>query len=477
MRHILRFAQPLTFFRARRPAQNSTGAKTATGTSGPAENIGHLVNSLAWPVIAENLFQTLLTTVDMMMVASLGAPAVAGVGAAFQVLWVISSAFSAVNVGTTVLVAHFIGARDTAAANRATKQALTLSLVSSLLIALVGTFFSEEIIIWLGAAPDVVQNGSTYLRISCQMNLFMMVMFTLGSALRGAGDTQTPMRVTAFINLINIVAAYGLIFGHFGLPAMGVAGSAWAASIARIIGALMLSVVLLKGHTPLSLSGAAGWRPDPALIWRMLRLGIPSSIEQLLLSGGMLIYGMITIALGTNVYAAQRITFNAISLGFMPGLGFAIAATALTGQSLGARKPEQARQATWHATRAALIWMSAIALAMFIFGPQVMRLFSNDPEIIAMGADALKVIALTQPAQAIGQVLAGGLRGAGDTRYPMWVTTAAIWLVRLPLAYLFGPILRLSLAAIYMSNVADSVVRAALVWHRYRRGAWQHIKV
>ena len=473
MKRILRSLQPLDAPTAHRSPPGITDPKAI----GSTEHIGHLVNNLAWPVIAENLLQTLLTTVDMMMVANLGASAVAGVGAAFQVLWVIGSAFSAVNVGTTVLVAHFIGARDTAAANQATKQALVLSLASSLSVALMGTFLSEEIIVGLGAAPDVVQNGAVYLRISCQMNLFMMVMFTLGSALRGAGDTQTPMRVTAFINVINVVVAYGLIFGHFGLPALGVAGSAWAASIARIVGSLALFATLLKGHTPLSLIGKAGWRPEPALIWRMLRLGIPSSIEQVLLSGGMLIYGMITIALGTNVYAAQRITFNAISIGFMPGLGFAMAATALTGQSLGAQKPEQARLATWHATRSALIWMSAIALAMFVFGRQVMRLFSNDPEIIAMGADALKVIALTQPAQAIGQVLAGGLRGAGDTRYPMWVTTAAIWLVRLPLAYLFGPVLGLSLAMIYLSNVADSVVRAVLIWNRYRRGAWQHMKV
>jgi MATE family multidrug resistance protein len=473
MKRILRSLQPLDAPTAHRSPPGITDPKAI----GSTEHIGRLVNNLAWPVIAENLLQTLLTTVDMMMVASLGASAVAGVGAAFQVLWVIGSAFSAVNVGTTVLVAHFIGARDTTTANRVTKQALVLSLASSLSVALMGTFLSEEIIVGLGAAPDVVQNGAAYLRISCQMNLFMMVMFTLGSALRGAGDTQTPMRVTAFINVINVIVAYGLIFGHFGLPAMGVAGSAWAASIARIVGSLALFATLLKGHTPLSLIGKAGWRPEPALIWRMLRLGIPSSIEQVLLSGGMLIYGMITIALGTNVYAAQRITFNAISIGFMPGLGFAMAATALTGQSLGAKKPEQARLATWHATRSALIWMSAIALAMFVFGRQVMRLFSNDPEIIAMGADALKVIALTQPAQAIGQVLAGGLRGAGDTRYPMWVTTAAIWLVRLPLAYLFGPVLGLSLAMIYLSNVADSVVRAVLIWNRYRRGAWQHMKV
>jgi MATE family multidrug resistance protein len=305
----------------------------------------------------------------------------------------------------------------------------------------------------------------------------MMIMFNLGSALRGAGDTQTPMRITAFINVINVIVAYVLIFGHFGLPALGVAGSAWGASIARVVGSGMMLTVLLRGRVPLSLRGKADWRPDFGLIGRMLRVGIPSMIEQLFMSGGMLVYGVITISLGTGIYAAQRITFNAISLGFMPGLGYAMAATALTGQSLGAKKPEQARLATWHASRSALIWMSTIAVAMFLFGVPVMRLFSDDPKIVAMGAAALKVIALTQPLQAIGQVLAGGLRGAGDTRYPMVITTVAIWLVRLPLAFLFGPVLRLSLATIYVSNVVDSAFRAALMWHRFEQGNWQRIRV
>jgi putative MATE family efflux protein len=476
MKRIFRFAQPYLTFLAPYRSTSAAAAVPREPTSDTA-HIGRMVNTLAWPVILENLFQTLLSVVDMMMVAHLGAAAVAGVGAAFQVLWVIQSAFSAVTVGTTVLVAHFVGAQDIEAANRVTKQSLVLGLLASSFVAALGTFFAEPIIRALGAAPDVVAAGAVYLRIVSQMGFFMMIMFNLGSALRGAGDTQTPMRVTALINLINVAVAYVLIFGHLGFPAMGVAGSAWGASIARLIGSLMLLVVLVRGRARLSLGGRSGWRLDGQLIRRVLHVGIPSMVEQLLMSGGMLIYGMITISLGTAVYAAQRITFNALSLGFMPGLGFAMSATALTGQSLGAKKPEQARLATWHATRSALVWMSGMALAMFVFGVPVMRLFSQDPEIIVMGAAALKVIALSQPAQAIGQVLAGGLRGAGDTRYPMWVTTAAIWLIRLPLAFLFGPVMGLSLAVIYLSNVADSIVRAILVWHRYRQGHWQSIRV
>ncbi len=447
--------------------------RLATGN----HEIGRIVNRLAWPVIAENLLQTLLGVVDMMMVSRLGAAAVAGVGAAGQVIWVINSAFGAVTVGTTVLIAHAIGAGDTAQANRVLKQSVILAVMIAAILGVVGYFWADEIIFLMGAEPDLAEAGSVYLRIVLEMGFFMIAMFVIGAALRGAGDTQTPMKVTAFINVVNVAVAYGLIFGRFGLPRLGVAGSAWGASIARMVGTAILLIVLLRGKVPISARGRAGWRLDFSLIRRLVRVGIPSMVEQLLLSGGMLLYGVLVIGMGTKIYAAQRITFQIISLSFMPGFGFAMAATTLVGQSLGAKDPERARLAAWRSAFSALLWMSAMGLLVAVFGRLVMQLFSDDPEIIEMGAAALAVLALTQPFQAFAQVLAGALRGAGDTRYPMWVTTAGIWLVRLPLAYLFGPVMGMSLAVIYVSNVMDSILRAALASVRFQRGRWQEIEV
>ncbi len=447
--------------------------RLATG----GDEIGRIVNRLAWPVIAENLLQTLLGVVDMMMVSQLGAAAVAGVGAANQVIWVINSALGAVTVGTTVLIARSIGAGNPAQANRVLKQSVILALIIAVILGVLGYFYSDELIYLLGAEPDLAEAGAVYLRIIMEMGFFMIAMFVIGAALRGAGDTQTPMRVTAFINVVHVVIAYGLIFGHFGLPRLGVAGSAWAASLSRLVGTVIMTVVLLRGHVPISLRDRGGWWPDLGLIRRLFHVGIPSMVEQLLLSGGMLLYGVLVIQMGTAIYAAQRITFQVISLSFMPGFGFAMAATTLVGQSLGAKNPERAQQAAWRATFSALAWMSAMGFLVALLGRPVMQLFSTDREIIEMGAAALVVLAFTQPFQAFGQVLAGALRGAGDTRYPMWVTTAGIWLVRLPLAYLFGPVLGLSLAVIYVSNVMDSIVRAALAYARFQRGRWKEIEV
>jgi multidrug resistance protein, MATE family len=441
------------------------------------EPIGPVVNRLAWPVIVENLLQTLLGMVDLVFIGALGAAAVAGSGSAIQVLWVIQSGFAAITTGTTVLVAHAIGAQRPEQANRVLKQSIMVGVILSLVVGVLGHYLAAPIIAALGAAPDVVEAGAVILSIGASTSVFMTLMLIIGAALRGAGDSKTPMLAALLTNGLNAVLAWALIFGKLGLPALGLAGSAWATAIARAVGVVMLLWALNRGRGALKLNWRSSWRFDSYTLGRTLQIGIPSMAEMLLMSGGMLVYSMFAIRLGTQVFAAQRITFNLISFSFMLGMGYAIAATTLTGQSLGAKKPNKARQATAYASWSALGFMSALAVLMFIFGPQLMRIFTSDPELIQIGAESLKVIAFAQPFHAIGQVLAGTLRGAGDTRYAMYATAAAIWVVRLPLAYLLGPVLHLSLAAIYASNVIDAAVRLGLLWRRYRQDRWVNIKV
>jgi putative MATE family efflux protein len=305
----------------------------------------------------------------------------------------------------------------------------------------------------------------------------MVIQMVCGGALRGSGDTRTPMIVTGLVNAVNILVAYTLIFGHFGFPALGVLGSAWGASAARAIGAFVLLAILFRGGRKVQIGGRAGWRPDGGLMRRIIKIGLPSMAEQSFMSGGMLLYSIIVIGMGTTVYAAQRITMNALSISFMPGMGFAMAATTMTGQALGAERPDLARRASIIAVQMAGLWMCTMGVGLILFGHQIMRLFTSDPQIDAIGAAALTIIAFSQPLQAVGQVLAGSLRGAGDTRFPMLVTGISIWLVRLPLGWLIGVPLGGGLSGVYVSNVLDAGVRATANYLRYRAGRWQHIKV
>jgi putative MATE family efflux protein len=455
-------------------------AQSATGRARVVLDEHHLtrsVNRMATPIIAENLFQTLLGVVDMLMVAKLGAAALAGVGTALQIMFLAIAALSAVSVGTTVLVARASGAGRPEEAAGVIKQSLLLGMALAVLVSVVGHQLADRAIAVIGASAEVVRTGGDYLDVVAMTSLFLVIQLVCAGALRGVGDTRTPMVVTGLVNIINVAAAYCLIFGHFGLPALGVTGSALAASLARAVGAVALLGVLFKGGRWVQLPLSGDWRPRWRTMRRIVAIGLPSMIEQTLISAGMLMYSALAVTLGTTIYAAQRITFNAISISFLPGLGYGLAATTMTGQALGAGRPDLARRSTWIAAALAATWMGTMGLLLILFGQPVMRLFSQDPTIVSVGAAALAVLAFSQPFQALGQILSGSLRGSGDTRFPMMVTGASIWLVRLPLGWLFAGPLHLGLPGLYLSSVADAAVRALATYLRFRQGGWQHRRV
>jgi len=269
--------------------------------------VGRSVFRLAWPAIAENALQTLLGLVDTAVVARLGTAALAGVGAAQQLVWVLTTALIAVSMGTTVLIARFVGGREGHKANDVLKQSLIVATLVSAVLTPVA-LLSEPLMAMLGLTPQAAKDGATYLSITLICSTFIVMMFVAGAALRGAGDTRTPFLVTAFINVINAVLAVELVFGGvraseilsdmltglvhlFGgsaqivvpgitwIPAMGVAGSAWATAISRGIGTVMLLASFMLPGAKLRLFGTGSWRPNLDLIWRMLKIGIPSALN------------------------------------------------------------------------------------------------------------------------------------------------------------------------------------------------------
>lgn len=496
-------------------ASQSEGVAQAEAelTQTERREVSRSVFKLAWPAIAENALQTLLGIVDTAVVARLGTAALSGVGASQQLVWVLTTALIAVSMGTTVLVARFVGGREGQNANAVLKQSLILAAVSSIILTPIG-FLSEPLMHLLGLTPAAAQDGATYLSITLFASIFIVLMFVAGAALRGAGDTRTPMLVTAFINVINAVLAVELVFGGAKatgilnewltglfhsqvnlpglswIPEMGVAGSAWATVISRGIGTVILLSLFLLPKSRLKLFGTGSWRPNFDLIGRMLKIGIPSALEQMFMSLGILVYSFIVIGMGEVIFAASRLALNAVFLSQMPGFGFSVAATTLVGQSLGAKSPRRALLGAQLSTRSAVIWMGIMGVVFFFFGDTILRIFTDDPRLLAEGDRALKVIAFSQPFLAVAFVLGGALRGAGDVRYPMWVTSIAVWLIRLPVGAFLAlpaicipftnaclPGLGLGLVGIYLGLVVESSIRAALMFARFRGGKWQTIKV
>lgn len=431
---------------------------------------------MAWPSIVENLLQSVLGIVTILMVARLGSAEVAAVGASQQIQILFISAFFSLSMGATVLVAHAFGAQQHERINDAARQAAMATFALSIVVAVVVFVLSEPLLRLIGAEEDVIRLGVRFQQISALGYVFMALMFVLGGALRGVGDTRTPMLVTLGINVINVVVALPLIFGFGPISAQELDGAAWAQNISRFIGFAWMGLLLWKGTRGVSIAGRTGWRPDWTFLRRLADISLPAMGESLLRSGGQFLFVVIVFQLGTADAAAHNIAQQAFFLSMFPGFGFSMAATALVGQSLGARNPDRARASTMIAMRWCIIWMSVMGAAFFLFGTQIMELSAPDDvdreAIITHGANALKVIAFAQPLQAIGFVLAGALRGAGDTRFPMISTGLSMWVFRLPLAWLFAIGLDLGLPGVYLAMVFDNVILMAMNVWRYRQGKW-----
>lgn len=450
----------------------------AISISTPALDQGQIrrdVVRIAWPAILENLLQSVLGMITILMVSRLGSAEVAAVGASQQLQMLFISAFFALSMGTTVIVAHAFGAGEHGRINIAAKQSTAAGLVLAIIVAVIVFVLAHPMLAMLGAESNVIETGARFQRISSAGYVFMALMFILGGALRGVGDTRTPMLVTAGINVLNVVAALPLIFGAGPIPGMGIDGAAIAQVISRMAGAAAMAWLLLRGHQGVSIAGRDGWLPDVFYLKRLADISIPSMGESLLRSGGQILFVIIVFMLGTAVAASHQIAQNAVFLSMFPGFGFSMAATALVGQSLGARNPERAKAAAMTATRACVVWMSAMGVFFFVFAEPIMKLSATGDDrqtIIDAGVAALRVIAFAQPIQAIGFVLAGALRGAGDTRFPMYSTGISMWIFRIPLAYLFAITLGLGLGGVYLAMATDNLILMMMNIWRWRQGRW-----
>jgi putative MATE family efflux protein len=213
------------------------------------------------------------------------------------------------------------------------------------------------------------------------------------------------------------------------------------------------------------------------MIRRILRVGLPSGLEQLLLRTGQMFFARILAEMGTVAYAANQVAMNAWSMSFMPGFGFALAATTLVGQGLGAKDPDAAQQRGYTAYRMGAAFMGAMGLVFLLFPAQIVGFFTNEAQVVELGALPLQMVGLIQPILAATMIFAGGLRGAGDTRFPMAVTGVSIWLLRLPLAYLFGLVLGWGLLGAWSALALDLSMRGLLNFLRFRGGRWKSVQV
>ena len=433
---------------------------------------------LAWPAIVENLLHTMVGIVDTAMVGRLGAASLAAAGLGNQISMVGLTVFSALATGSTALVARHIGAKEREKAGDVARQSLVLGLFVSGAVMITFLLAARGLlgVLFRSSDADVLQMASTYVRIVSGAMILNYFLIVINAILRGAGDTKTPMRITALVNVINIIGNTIFIYGVGPVPAMGVAGAAIGTAIAQACGGIIALRVLFR-HPVLRVRVTDSFKPDRSIIRRIANIGVPAGAEQGMMRVAQLVYTMIVSSLGTVSYAAHQVALNAESLSFMPGAGFATASTTLVGQNLGADSPEDAEQSGRVARNLGILVMSIMGVIFVVMPEPIVRIFSSDPEVIKLASVCLRLVAIAQPALATWMILAGGLRGAGDTRAILKIVVVGFVFVRVGLAYFLAIYLGYGLVGAWVAMVVDLFVRGFLIQRRFDKGDWKMLKV
>ncbi len=435
------------------------------------------VIQLAWPSVTELVLISLMGLVDNIMVGRLGTYAITAVGLTNQPRLLFLATFVAMNVGATALIARFKGADNKEDANKVLRQNLALTLLLSIIVSAAGYFIIEPFLAWVGAGPDTLPYATSYMKIQLLGLISNTLALAITAALRGAGNTRASMFVNLTANVCNVFFNYGLIYGNFGMPALGVAGASLATVIGQVIGCVLAFCMVVGRHQYVSLRDPGSWKPDFPMIRRIVRIGIPSMIEQLVMRVGMTTFVRTVSSLGTAVFAAHQISLNILQLTFTNGQAFGIAATTLVGQSLGKGRPDLAKAYARQTQRLCMVLSIVLASCFILFGAQLAGLFTEDQTVIAMSVPILMMVAALQPFQNSYMVYAGALRGAGDTRSIAIITGIGIMLIRPGLAAFNVNVLSWGLTGAWVALVFDQLFRFAFGLVRFRRGKWVNIKV
>jgi putative MATE family efflux protein len=429
---------------------------------------------LAWPIIISNLLFTTVGFLHIKIASPMGTSAVAAVTTGHRVFFLIQAVLMGLSVATTAAVARSWGADDAPRAEMVTWTSLAMAILLGLILSLPPLLVPGTIAGAFGLDTATTDLAARFIFWLGLFNVFSAVNMMLSTSLRATGDVITPLWFLFFSSMFNVLFAYSIAFGKWGLPALGVPGISLGGSTAASLVTLVFVVLWWRGA--FRLAPVKRWQVSPPIARQLLHIGLPSVIEQGFVQLAFLVFFAIVARYGTTAYAAYGIGISLVSFSIVVGFAFGVAAATLVGQHLGAGRPDLAMKAGWRGLRMATGAMLVLTVLMVIYANDLATFMIDDPETIELTTIFIYVIAFCQPLMAVDFALAGALRGAGDTRFPLIATTCGILLGRLLPAALFL-LLDLSIYWIFAVMLFDYSIKAALVLYRYRSGKWMQVKL
>lgn len=464
-------------------------AKTRLDLTDERQSPFKVILWLAWPLFLEQILATMVSFVDNAMVGSLGASASASISISNSFVFLINGAVMALGVGLTTYVARSVGAKDYEAAKAYIRHALIILVMVGLPLALLTFALHMQIPVWMGADSDYLAEAQSYLRITSAFRIFTMAMMVLGSVYRGRGDTKTPLKINATVNILNVIGNYLLIhkphtininidflnidwaFNIWG-AGMGVRGAALSTGISWFLGGTFLLIMLFIKEDPTKITLKESYKPDWSLMGRVVKISIPAMLERISMSLSGIVVTKSIATLGMYAVAANGVYATAESLSFMPGFAFQTAATTLVGQSLGAQKPDLAKRYVKWSIGVGCAVMTFAGICLFAFAKPLVSIINPDPQVIAIAKDCLRVVAFIQPIQIIAWIYAGAMRGAGDTKWAFYITAFTNWTFRALGVVLVIRVFDMDLPRAVACMCLDQAARAVLMYMRYRSGKW-----
>lgn len=433
--------------------------------------------NLAIPSMIEMLLTTLVSIADTIMIGKyLEAAGISAMSLANQIIFPIIFIFSAFNAGTTAIVARHIGAKEYDEANESAGQSLILNIMVGITLVVFMVIFHAKFIRLFPAKDNVLNLGIDYLRIVLYSQLFMLISFSISSALRGAGDTKTPMYVNGAVNLLNILGNWLLIYGIWIFPKMGIAGAALSTTLSRALGALFMLIITFKGNKKIKLR-IHDLKLKMSKVKRIARIGWSAAIEQLFMQTSFIAINFIVVTLGEVSHAILNMVIRIESISFMPAFGISIAASTLVGQNLGAKDEEMSVKSGNLAALLGALMGLFLGMLIFMFPKELISLFVNDANTIREGIVPIRFAAVQQWAIALMLIYSGALRGAGDTKIVMYISIFRVWGMFVPLTYLFVKFSNLGIDGVFIASNIVFFIVAILFYYRFNSRKWINIEV
>lgn len=433
--------------------------------------------ALAWPTMLEQLLQTAVQYIDTAMVGSLGTMATAAVGATSTVNWLISSTISALGVGFLAFVSQACGAGDTGKAGKAASQAVLATLFCGILFTVLTLGLSNQVPVWMQVDPSIRTLASQYFFILYTPMLARTATIIFGTLLRAVGDTKTPMRVGLLVNIINVVLNFLLIYPTrdwmgITLPGagLGVIGAAIASAIAFVIGGICITAALWR-HPLISPRGQS-LRPDFEILRPCLKVAIPNALQRFGTSLGYVAFASMINSIGDVATAAHTIANTVESAFYIPGYGMQTAAATLAGNALGAKDDRRIRNLARMIIAIEVVLMILTGSLLFLFAPDMMGLFSKDPEVISLGSTVLKMVAVSEPFYGVSIIIEGMMQGMGNTLMPFVFSISGMWGIRIIGTFVCTQLLGMGLISAWACMIAHNLLLFVMFLICYLSGRW-----